>query len=300
MAQDAATLLALSDMEGAGVDMVTDGEIRRESYSNRFANALDGLDLDNPGSALDRTGHPNPVPRVVGPIRRTRPVQVRDVEFLRAATDRPIRITVPGPFTMAQQAQNDHYADEELRCHGLRGRGQRGAARPRRRRRRRGADRRAVPAGPAGPGARVRAAGAEPRPRGDRRPRPPCTRASATRDRRQPRPGYAFLAELDGCPADQISVEAAQPKLDAAVLEALPSKQIIFGVLDLGDPEVETPEVVADRIWVALEHVPPERLVLAPDCGMKYLPRAVARGKLAAMVAGDHPRSRAALGVAAP
>jgi len=110
-AQDDATLIAIRDMERAGIDLITDGEMRRESYSNRFATALDGIDLANPGTALDRTGHPNPVPRISGPIRRREPVMVRDVEFLRRNTDRAIKITVPGPFTMTQQAQNDYYPD---------------------------------------------------------------------------------------------------------------------------------------------------------------------------------------------
>ena len=285
-AQDAATLLAVRDMEDAGVDVVTDGEIRRESYSNRFANALVGLDLDNPGSALDRTGHPNPVPRVVGPIRRARPVKVRDVEFVRAATDRPIRITVPGPFTMSQQAQNDHYADagelamdyavavnEELRDLVAAGADVVQIDEPYLQARPDPAREYALPAlNRALEGIDATTA------------LHTCFGYAAIVHNRDT--GYSFLAELDGCPADQISVEAAQPGLDPAVLEALPSKQIVFGVLDLGDPAVETPEVVVDRIRAALEHVPPERLVLAPDCGMKYLPRAVARGKLAAMVEG--------------
>jgi 5-methyltetrahydropteroyltriglutamate--homocysteine methyltransferase len=285
-AQDAATLLAVRDMEDAGVDVVTDGEVRRESYSNRFANALVGLDLDNPGSALDRTGHPNPVPRVVGPIRRARPVKVRDVEFVRAATDRPIRITVPGPFTMSQQAQNDHYADagelamdyaaavnEELRDLAAAGADVVQIDEPYLQARPDPAREYALPAlNRALEGIDATTA------------LHTCFGYAAIVHNRDT--GYSFLAELDGCPADQISVEAAQPRLDPAVLEALPSKQIVYGVLDLGDPAVETPEVVVERIRAALEHVPPERLVLAPDCGMKYLPRAVARGKLAAMVEG--------------
>ncbi len=167
-AQDDATLLAIRDMERAGIDVISDGEMRRESYSNRFATALDGVDLDNPGVAVDRTGHKNPVPRVVGPIRRTRPVEVRDVEFLRASTDLPIRITLPGPFTMTQQAQNDHYPDEESLAR-LRRRSQRRGARPKGRGRRRRPDRRAVPPGEAGTGAGVRRRGDRPRARGDRR-----------------------------------------------------------------------------------------------------------------------------------
>jgi 5-methyltetrahydropteroyltriglutamate--homocysteine methyltransferase len=295
-AQDAATLLAVRDMEDAGVDVITDGEIRRESYSNRFANALDGLDLEHPGSALDRTGHPNPVPRVVGPIRRARPVKRRDVELLRGATDRPVRMTVPGPFTMSQQAQNDYYDDpaelaldyaaavhEELCDLAAAGADVVQVDEPYLQARPEPARAYALPA--------LERALAE----------VPATTALHTcfgyaaivhnRDS-----GYSFLAELDQCPADQISVEAAQPRLDPAVLRQLPGKQIVLGVLDLGDPEVETPDLVAQRIRAALEHVPAERLVVAPDCGMKYLPRATARGKLRAMVEGA-ARVRAELSV---
>ena len=279
-AQDDATRLAVRDLELAGVDVITDGEMRRESYSNRFATALDGVDLDEPGVALDRTGHENPVPRVVGPIRRTRPVEVRDVEFLRSLTDRRIKITVPGPFTMAQQAQNDHYADdaslalayaeavnEEL--HDL------------------------------------KAAGADvvqiDEPYLQARPEAAREYAVAAIDRAlagiegdtvlhtcfgyahivHERPtGYPFLRELDDCAATHLSLEAAQPELDPDVLRALPGKVIVLGVLDLGSSEVETPEVVADRIRRALTVVGPERLVAAPDCGMKYLPRERAFRKL--------------------
>jgi 5-methyltetrahydropteroyltriglutamate--homocysteine methyltransferase len=285
-AQDDATRLAVQDMERAGVDVITDGEMRRESYSNRFATALDGVDLDNPGVALDRTGHENPVPRVVGPIRRTRPVEVGDVEFLRAITDRRIKITVPGPFTMTQQAQDDHYGDgrslalayaeavnEELRD--------------------------------------LKAAGADvvqiDEPYLQARPDPAREYALEATNRalegiegdtvlhtcfgyahivKQRLTGYPFLRELDDCHATHISLEAAQPDLNPDVLRDLPSKVIVLGVLDLGSPEAETPEVVADRIRRALEVVEPERLVVAPDCGMKYLPRDLAFRKLKAMVAG--------------
>jgi 5-methyltetrahydropteroyltriglutamate--homocysteine methyltransferase len=285
-AQDDATRLAVRDMELAGVDVVTDGEMRRESYSNRFATALDGVDLDQPGVALDRTGHENPVPRVVGPIRRSRPVEVRDVELLRSLTERRIKITVPGPFTMTQQAQNGHYADgrslalayaeavnEEL--HDL------------------------------------KAAGADvvqiDEPYLQARPEPAREYAVEAIDRaldgiegdtvlhtcfgyahivHDRLPGYPFLGELDGCAATHISLEAAQPDLDPEVLRALPGKTIVLGVLDLGSNEVETPEVVAGRIRSALTVIPPERLVVAPDCGMKYLPRERAFAKLQAMVAG--------------
>jgi 5-methyltetrahydropteroyltriglutamate--homocysteine methyltransferase len=285
-AQDDATRLAVADMERAGVDVITDGEMRRESYSNRFATALEGVDLDTPGVALDRSGKENPVPRVVGPVRRREPVEVRDVEFLRSITDRTIKITVPGPFTMTQQAQNDHYSDdrslalayaeavnEELRD--------------------------------------LKAAGADivqiDEPYLQARPEPAREYAVEAIDRaldciegktvlhtcfgyaaivHTRLPGYPFLAELDACAATAISLEAAQPNLDPEVLRGLPSKVIILGVLDLGSPEAETAEVVAGRIRRALEVVPADRLVVAPDCGMKYLPRDLAFAKLEAMVAG--------------
>jgi 5-methyltetrahydropteroyltriglutamate--homocysteine methyltransferase len=285
-AQDDATRLAVQDLERAGVDVITDGEMRRESYSNRFATALDGVDLDDPGVALDRTGHENPVPRVVGQIRRARPVEVRDVEFLRAITDRRIKITVPGPFTMTHQAQNDHYTDErslalayaEAVNEELRD---------------------------------LKAAGADlvqiDEPYLQARPDPAREYAVAAINRAldgiegetvlhtcfgyahivHDRPsGYPFLGELNDCAATHLSLEAAQPNLDPEVLRELPDKTIVLGVLDLGSNEVETPEVVADRIRRALEVVPPERLVVAPDCGMKYLPRERAFRKLQAMVAG--------------
>jgi 5-methyltetrahydropteroyltriglutamate--homocysteine methyltransferase len=285
-AQDDATRVAVRDQERAGVDIVSDGEMRRESYSNRFATALGGVDLDNPGVALDRTGHENPVPRVVGPIRRTRPVEVRDVEFLRSITDRRIKITVPGPFTMTQQAQNDHYADgrslaiayaeavnEELRD--------------------------------------LKAAGADvvqiDEPYLQARPEPAREYALEAIDRaldgidgdtvlhtcfgyahivKDRLSGYPFLRELNDCAATHVSLEAAQPGLDPEVLRGLPDKTIVLGVLDLGSDEAETPHVVADRIREALAVVPPERLVVGPDCGMKYLPRELAFRKLESMVAG--------------
>jgi 5-methyltetrahydropteroyltriglutamate--homocysteine methyltransferase len=285
-AQNDATRLAVADQERAGVDVVTDGEMRRESYSNRFATALAGVDLENPGVALDRTGHENPVPRVVGPVRRTRPVEVGDVEFLRSITDRRIKITVPGPFTMTQQAQNDHYPDdrslalayadavnEELRD--------------------------------------LKAAGADivqiDEPYLQARPDPAREYALEAIDRaldgiegdsvlhtcfgyahivKQRLTGYPFLAELNGCRATHVSLEAAQPDLDPEMLAELPDKTVVLGVLDLGSPEAETPDVVAERIRKALAVVRPERLVVAPDCGMKYLPRDLAFRKLEAMVAG--------------
>jgi 5-methyltetrahydropteroyltriglutamate--homocysteine methyltransferase len=285
-AQDDATRLAVHDMERAGVDVITDGEMRRESYSNRFATALDGVDLDDPGVAVDRTGHENPVPRVVGPIRRTRPVEVRDVEFLRSLTDRRIKITVPGPFTMTQQAQNDYYADdrslalayaeavnEELRD--------------------------------------LKAAGADvvqiDEPYLQARPEPAREYAVEAINRaldgiggetvlhtcfgyahivKDRLTGYPFLRELSDCLSTHLSLEAAQPNLDPEVLRDVADKTIVLGVLDLGATEVETPDVVADRIRKTVGVVPPERLVVAPDCGMKYLPRERAFRKLEAMVAG--------------
>ena len=285
-AQDDATRVAVRDMELAGVDVITDGEMRRESYSNRFATALDGVDLDSPGVAIDRTGHENPVPRVVGAIRRTRPVEVRGVEFLRAITDRRIKITVPGPFTMTQQAQNDHYADE--RSLAL-------------------AYAEAVNAELRD----LKAAGADvvqvDEPYLQARPEPARQYAVEAINRalegiegetvlhtcfgyahvvHERLTGYPFLRELDDCLVTHLSLEAAQPNLDPAVLRDVPSKVIVLGVLDLGSSEAETPEVVAERIHRALEVVPPERLAVAPDCGMKYLPRDLAFRKLQAMVAG--------------
>jgi 5-methyltetrahydropteroyltriglutamate--homocysteine methyltransferase len=286
-AQDDATRLAVDDMERAGVDVVTDGEMRRESYSNRFATALEGIDLDNPGVALDRTGHENPVPRVVGPIRRTRPVEVRDVEFLRSLTSRRIKITVPGPFTMTQQAQDDHYGDErelalayadavnaELRDLKAAGADVVQIDEPYLQARPEPARRYAVEAinrALAGVG-------------GETVLHTCFGYAHVVKDK--PTTGYPFLGELDDCLATHVSLEAAQPGLDPAVLRELPGKTIVLGVLDLGAETVETPDEVARRIDRALKVVPPERLVAAPDCGMKYLPRARAFGKLKAMVAG--------------
>ena len=285
-AQDDATRLAVRDMERAGVDVITDGEMRRESYSNRFATALDGVDLDNPGVALDRTGHENPVPRVVGPIRRRRPVEVRDVEFLRSITGRRIKITVPGPFTMTQQAQDDHFGDErslalayadavneELRDLKAAGADLVQIDEPYLQARSERAREYAVEA--------INRAldGIE----GDTVLHTCFGYAHIVKDKPS---GYPFLRELDDCAATHLSLEAAQPKLDPAVLREVPDKTIVLGVLDLGSNEVETPEIVASRIRRALSVVPPERLVVAPDCGMKYLPRDRAFRKLEAMVAG--------------
>jgi 5-methyltetrahydropteroyltriglutamate--homocysteine methyltransferase len=287
-AQDDATRLAVRDMELAGVDVITDGEMRRESYSNRFATALDGVDVDNPGVALDRTGRENPVPRVVGPIRRIHPVDVRDVAFLRSITDRRIKITVPGPFTMAQQAQNDHYPDErslalayaEAVNEELRDLKAAGAdvvqidepylqARPEAAR---AYALDAINRALAGVG-------------GDTVLHTCFGYAHVVKDKPA---GYPFLDELNDCLATHLSLEAAQPQLDPEVLRALPDKTIILGVIDLDASAVEMPEVVADRVRRALTAVPPERLVVAPDCGMKYLPRERAFRKLEAMVAGAH------------
>jgi 5-methyltetrahydropteroyltriglutamate--homocysteine methyltransferase len=285
-AQDDATLIAIHDMERAGIDILTDGEMRRESYSNRFATALSGVDIDRPGSALDRTGHANPVPRVHGPVRRLRPVEVRDVEFLRRHTERTIKITLPGPFTMTQQAQNDHYSDEEALALDY--------------------------AAAVNAEARdLKAAGADIVQLDE-----PYLQARAEKAKRygvkainralegipgltavhlcfgyahvvHERPsGYSFLPELAGCSAQQISIEAAQPNLDLRVLDALAGKTIILGVINLGDPLVESPQTVAGRIRRAFQHVPPERIVPAPDCGMKYLARETAFAKLKALAEG--------------
>lgn len=285
-AQDTATLAAIHDMELAGVDIISDGEIRRESYSNRFATALDGIDIDNPGTALDRTGHSNPVPRIAGPIRRTGPVEVRDAEFLVANTTRRTKITIPGPFTMTQQAQNDHYdsprsaamdyaasVNEEMRALFAAGVDVVQLDEPYMQARAETAREYAVEAinraleGAPGTTAVHLCFGY----------------AHIVHDRPS---GYSFLPELEACVADQISIEAAQPNLDLEILKSLPSKTIILGTISMGDPEVETPEAVATRIRKALEVVPAERLVVAPDCGMKYISRSVALGKLKAMVAG--------------
>jgi 5-methyltetrahydropteroyltriglutamate--homocysteine methyltransferase len=285
-AQDDATLVAIRDQERAGLDIITDGEMRRESYSNRFATALDGVDIDNPGTALDRSGHPNPVPRVVGRIKRRHPVEVADVKFLRARTERMIKITLPGPFTMSQQAQNDFYRDEEELALDY----------------------------AAAVNAEIKdlfAAGADIVQLDE-----PYMQARPEKARRyglmafnsalsgvsgttavhicfgyaaiiHERPAaYSFLPELATSPVRQISVETAQSNLDCSVLEKLPMKTIILGVLDLSDMKIETPEQVAQRIRRGLLHVPAERMVVAPDCGLKYLPREVAFGKMKAMVEG--------------
>jgi 5-methyltetrahydropteroyltriglutamate--homocysteine methyltransferase len=284
--QDEATLLAIRDQERAGLDIVTDGEQRRESYSNRFATALAGVDTENPGTTINRSGKPIPVPRVTGKIKRKYPVEVRDMEFLRANTNKPVKITVPGPFTMSKQAQNEFYASEEEMALDY----------------------------AAAVNEEIRdlfAAGADvvqiDEPWMQQHPDKARQYGLKALDRAldgiggtvavhlcfgyaavvHDKPaGYSFLPELEGSKAAQISIEAAQPKLDLKVLDGLPSKTIILGVIDLSDMTIETPEIVAARIRKALPHVPAERIVVAPDCGLKYLPHDVAFGKMQAMVEG--------------
>jgi 5-methyltetrahydropteroyltriglutamate--homocysteine methyltransferase len=284
--QDEATLLAIRDQERAGLDIVTDGEQRRESYSNRFATALEGVDTENPGSTLNRSGKPIPVPRVTAKIRRKYPVELRDLQFLRANTIKAVKMTVRGPFTMSKQAQNEFYkSDEEMALDYA-----------------------------AAVNAEIKdlfAGGADivqiDEPWMQQHPDKArqyglkaldCALdgvtgtvavhlcfgyAAVVHDKPT---GYSFLPELEGSQAAQVSIEAAQPKLDLKVLEKLPSKTIILGVIDLADMTVETPEIVASRIRNALPYVPAERIVVAPDCGMKYLAGAVAFGKMQAMVEG--------------
>ena len=285
-AQDDATLLAIRDMEAAGIDIITDGEMRRESYSNRFATALDGVDLEHPGSTINRTGARSVVPRITGPIARQRPIEVRDVEFLRRNSDRKIKITLPGPFTMAQQAQDDFYKDEEALAMAY-------AAAVNdeiRDLKKAGADviqldepwlqARAERAARYGVKAINRALqGID----GTTVVHLCFGYAAAVKDKPS---GYSFLAQLAQTSASQISIEAAQPRLDLAVVQTLAPKSVMVGVIDLGTEAVETPEAVAARIRAALAHVPAERLVLAPDCGMKYLTREAAFGKLQALAAG--------------
>lgn len=285
-AQNDATILALDDQHRAGVDIVTDGEMRRESYSNRFANALDGIDIDNPGEAIDRTGKPVPVPRVVGEVSRRQPVEVPYIKFLKAHTNKPIKITLPGPFTMSQQAQNDYYADQA----GL------------------------AMAYAEAVNAEMNAlfaAGVDivqlDEPYVQARPEAAEDYALEAIDKAlagasgstvlhvcfgygkhvADKPtGYAFLDALDACRADEISIECAQPRLKMDLVLGLPSKRVHVGVIDLRDTEVESAETVARRIEAALEFLPPTRLVVAPDCGMKYLTRDVAFAKLCNMVTG--------------
>jgi 5-methyltetrahydropteroyltriglutamate--homocysteine methyltransferase len=283
-AQDDATVLAIRAQEQAGLDIITDGEIRRESYSNRFATALEGVDIDNPGTALDRSGHPNPVPRIVGKVRRKHPVEVEDLLFLKKHTSRTTKITVPGPFTMSQQAQNDYYNSEEEAAMDY----------------------------AAAVNAEIKdlfAAGADivqvDEPYMQARPEKARQYGLKALNRALEgvkgttavhicfgyaaiihlRPsGYSFLPELAGCSCQQVSIETAQSNLDTAVLQQLPGKKVMVGCIDLSDTNVETPQKVVERIKKALRHVPKANVILAPDCGMKYLPREVAFGKMKAMV----------------
>jgi len=285
-AQDDATILAIREQERAGLDIITDGEQRRESYSNRFATALDGVDAKRPGSTLSRTGRPIAVPRVVGPVRRPRPVLLRDLEVLRANTGRTIKATVPGPFTLSKQAQDEFYGDAEAMALDY----------------------------AAAVNAEIKdlfAAGADivqiDEPWMQQHPADARRYGLKALDRAlagvtgtvavhlcfgyaalvHDKPsGYSFLPELENSKAQQISIEAAQPGLDCRILAALPSKTVILGVIDLADMKVETPEIVASRIRRALDHVPAERIVVAPDCGMKYMPRPIAFAKMQAMADG--------------
>ena len=285
-AQDDASVLAVRDMERAGMDIVTDGEIRRESYSNQFISALDGVDLDNPAVIMGRSGNETQVPRVVGKIRRRRSIEVRNTEFLRNNTDRQIKMTLPGPFTMSRQAVNEFYDDEEELVFDL--------------------------AGAVNEEARaVAAAGADiiqlDEPWMQAHPEAAGRYAVKAINRalegvaattvihmcfgyaqmvKDKPSGYSFLPQLADTIADQVSIEAAQPHLDLAVLKDLSNKVILLGVLDLSDKNVETPDVIAARIRAGLEYVQAEHLVPAPDCGMKYLDRSVAIGKLRALADG--------------
>lgn len=286
-AQDDATLIAIRDMERAGIDIITDGEARRESYSNHFANALDGIDSDNPATIAGRSGQPVEVPRVTGPIRRVRPVEVDAVRFLRRNTERTIKMTVPGPFTMSRQARDEHYRDDEALALDLAAAVNEElldlkAA---------GADIVQIdePWMQTAPEAAVRYGVAALDRAFENVPGPTVVHmcfgyAQFVADKAGS--GYGFLAPLADSRVDQISIEAAQPRLDLGVLSDLPGKTIILGVLDLGDRNAETPEAVADRIRAGLKSVPAERLVPAPDCGMKYLPRPLAFAKLRALAEG--------------
>jgi 5-methyltetrahydropteroyltriglutamate--homocysteine methyltransferase len=285
-AQDDATLLAIRDMEAAGIDIITDGEMRRESYSNRFATALEGVDIENPGSTINRTGARSVVPRITGPIRRRAAVEVRDVEFLRAHTEKRIKITLPGPFTMAQQAQDDYYKDEEALAMAYAA----AVNEELKDLKRAGADvvqldepwlqARAERAARYGVKAINRALeGLD----GVTVVHLCFGYAAAVKDKPS---GYSFLGQLADTRASQISIEAAQPRLDLAVLKELAPKSVMVGVIDLSTNTVESPGEVANRIRAALAVVPPERLVVAPDCGMKYLEREVAFGKLVSLAEG--------------
>ncbi|MDP1964907.1 MAG: 5-methyltetrahydropteroyltriglutamate--homocysteine methyltransferase [Reyranella sp.] len=287
-AQDDATLLAIRDMERAGIDIITDGEMRRESYSNHFATALDGIDQENPGYVTTRSGQKTPVPRVVGKLRRTRPVEVRDMQFLRANTDRPAKITLPGPFTMGQQVKDEFYKDAEAMCmdyaaavneeaHDL---VKAGADviqldEPWLRNNPEEASRYAVKViNRALKGINVPTVVHL------------CFGYAAVVPGLSKPTGYTFLPQLADTIAQQISIESAQPKIDLGVLKDLAPKKVMLGVIDLNDPEIETAQKVAERIRDGLKYMSPEKLLPAPDCGMKYLPRATAFGKLKALAEG--------------
>ena len=287
-AQDDATLLAIRDQECAGLDIISDGEIRRESYSNRFATALEGVDLENPGSVLSRSGFPETVPRVTGRIRRKHPVQVRDVQFLRAHTSRAVKITVPGPFTMSQQAANEYYpteaamaldyaaaVNEEIKDMFAAGADVVQIDEPY-------MQARAEKAREFGLAALDRVLDGV---TGTTAIHLCFGYAAVVKNKTKPS-HYAFLAELAASRVTQISIETAQPKLDCSVLEKLPGKTILLGVLDLSTHEIETPDVVAERIRRALPYIDAHRVIVAPDCGLKYLPRDVALAKMRAMVEG--------------
>jgi 5-methyltetrahydropteroyltriglutamate--homocysteine methyltransferase len=285
-AQDDATIVAIREQERAGIDIITDGEVRRESYSNRFANALSGIDAARNGEIIGRSGKKIQVPLVSGPIERKHAVEVADVAFLRAHTDRTIKITLPGPFTMTQQAVNEYYATDEALAFAfadaVKAEVQDLFAA--------GADvvqldepwlqARAETARVYGVDAINRALEGV---AGTTALHLCFGYAAIVKDKPS---GYSFLAEIEDTAVDQVSIEAAQPKLDLTVLRELPSKTVMVGALDLDDPGVETPRQVAARIRAALDHVPPERLIATPDCGMKYLPREVAFGKLKALADG--------------
>ena len=287
-AMEDATILAIRAQEQAGLDIITDGEIRRESYSNRIATALAGVDIDNPGTALDRSGHPNPVPRIVGKIKRIKPIEVEDLLFLKAHTDRKVKITVPGPYTMLQQAQNDFYASEEEAAmdyaialnEEIKDVFAHGAdvvqidepymqARPEKARQYGiKALNRALEGVKGQTAVHI------------------CFGYAAVIHARPS--GYDFLPELAHCSCNQVSIETAQSSLDCKILETLGDKKVMVGCLDLSDMKVEPAELVAMRIRRALKHIKPEQVILAPDCGMKYLPREVADGKLKSMVQAAH------------
>ncbi len=286
-AQDDATILAIRDMERAGIDIITDGEMRRESYSNRFATALDGIDDEHPGEVVNNRGQKTTVPRVVGKIRRTKPVELRDMQFLRANTDKQAKITLPGPFTMGQQVKDEFYKDAEAMCmdyaaavneeaHEL---VKAGADviqldEPWLRNNPEEAKRYAVKAiNRALQGITVPTVVHL------------CFGYAAVVTGLKPT-GYSFLPQLSDTIAQQISIESAQPKIDLGVLKELAPKKVMLGVIDLSDPAVETPQKIAERIRAGLKYLSPDKLLPAPDCGMKYLPRATAFGKLKALAEG--------------